>query len=80
MLERFRVTFKGADVAPTGPFVKPMQSDHGCIVHPPDMVGGHVARSERSERRRHPVVIRRVPYTKSPNGPKARTSIGPAQS
>jgi hypothetical protein len=25
--------------------------------HPPDMVEGHVPRSERSERRRHPVVI-----------------------
>jgi hypothetical protein len=29
--------------------------------HPPDMVKGHVPRSERSERRRHPVVTRRCP-------------------
>jgi hypothetical protein len=36
----------------------PISRQNICSVHPPDTARGHVPRSERSERRRHPVVMR----------------------
>jgi hypothetical protein len=53
----FQLTFKVADVAPPNRVQSPTPFLHAGTSYRADMLQGHVPRSERSERRRHPFVI-----------------------